>query len=87
MARILMVSSEAAPFAKTGGLGDVLGGKLAVDRLTWAGVIAGDAAKHLVRRPRWVTVPRGEDSRCFGLRGTKVLKFWHLPLAIARLVC
>lgn len=39
---------------------DIIGGKLAVDRLTWAGVIAGDAVKHIVRRPRWVAVKPGE---------------------------
>lgn len=39
---------------------DILGGKIVVDRLTWAGVIAGDARKHIVRRPRWVPVKPGE---------------------------
>lgn len=33
---------------------DILGGKLVVDRLIWAGVIAGDQRKHIVRVPRWV---------------------------------
>lgn len=39
---------------------DVLGGKVVVDRLIWAGVIAGDAQKHIVRRPRWVPVKPGQ---------------------------
>jgi hypothetical protein len=39
---------------------DILGGKLIVDRLIWAGVIAGDQAKHIVRVPRWVRAKPGE---------------------------
>lgn len=39
---------------------DILGGKLVVDRLIWAGVIAGDQRKHIVRVPRWVQCKPGE---------------------------
>jgi hypothetical protein len=39
---------------------DILGGKLVVDRLIWAGVIAGDQRKHIVRVPRWVQCKPGD---------------------------
>ena len=51
---------------------DILGGKLVVDRLTWAGVIAGDQRKHLVRVPRWVRCKPGEgklDVRVYEMHG------------------
>ena len=38
---------------------DILGGKLVVDRLIWAGVIAGDDRTKLVRMPRWVRCAPG----------------------------
>jgi hypothetical protein len=38
---------------------DILGGKLVVDRLIWAGVIAGDNRAQLVRLPRWVRCAPG----------------------------
>lgn len=51
---------------------DILGGKLVVDRLLWAGVIAGDQRKHLVRIPRWVPSKPGEgrlDVRVYEMNG------------------
>lgn len=39
---------------------DILGGKLVVDRLIWAGVIAGDDRSQLGRIPRWVRCPPGQ---------------------------
>lgn len=39
---------------------DILGGKLVVDRLIWAGVIAGDDRTKLVRVPRWVRCSPGD---------------------------
>ncbi len=39
---------------------DILGGKLVVDRLIWAGVIAGDTRKLLVRMPRWERAKPGQ---------------------------
>lgn len=39
---------------------DILGGKLSVDRMIWAGVLAGDQRKHLGRRCRWVPAKPGQ---------------------------
>lgn len=39
---------------------DVAGGKLPIDRLVVAGVLAGDSAKWLDRRARWEPAPTGE---------------------------
>lgn len=39
---------------------DILGGKLIVDRLIWAGVLAGDSRKLLGRIPRWERSKPGE---------------------------
>lgn len=53
---------------------DILGGKLIVDRLTWAGVIAGDQRKHLIRVPRWVQCKPGEgklDVRVYEIHGAR----------------
>jgi hypothetical protein len=38
---------------------DVLGGKIAVDRLVQAGILAGDAAKDLEREAAWIQAPPG----------------------------
>src|SRR5215469_14980586 len=52
MARVLMVASEAAPFAKTGGLGDVLGSlPPALARL-------GDEVAVVLPRYRGMALPR-----------------------------
>ena len=50
---------------------DILGGKLVVDRLTWAGVIAGDQRKQLVRIPRWVRAKPDE--------GKLVVRVYEMP--------
>jgi len=52
MARVLMVASEAAPFAKSGGLGDVLGS------LPPALVRLGDEVAVVLPRYRGMTLPR-----------------------------
>ena len=39
---------------------DAIGGKTPVDRLTIAGVLAGDSHKHLVREATWVRAKPGE---------------------------
>lgn len=39
---------------------DVMGGKLPIDRLVLAGVLAGDSAKWLERRARWEPAPTGQ---------------------------
>jgi hypothetical protein len=36
---------------------DILGGKLLIDRLVWAGIIRGDSGEDIVRRGRWVKAP------------------------------
>lgn len=41
---------------------DTSGGKLLIDRLVWAGVLAGDAAAHVLRRARWEQAPPGQGT-------------------------
>ena len=38
---------------------DILGGKLLIDRLVWAGVIRGDSGEDIIRRGRWVKAAPG----------------------------
>lgn len=39
---------------------DILGGKMVLDRLVWAGVIAGDSGKKVMRRGRWIPCLPGD---------------------------
>lgn len=39
---------------------DASGGKLVIDRLVWAGVLAGDSTAHVLRRARWEPAPPGQ---------------------------
>ncbi len=39
---------------------DTIGGKVPIDRLVHAGIIAGDSRKHIVRQAAWKYAPRGE---------------------------
>jgi hypothetical protein len=41
---------------------DVLGGKVPIDRMVLAGVLAGDTAKVLHREARWVQAPKNEGT-------------------------
>lgn len=41
---------------------DASGGKLVIDRLVWAGVLAGDATAHVLRRARWEPAPPGQGT-------------------------
>lgn len=41
---------------------DVIGGKIAVDRLVQAGILGGDTAKHVERRAAWKPAPPGKGS-------------------------
>ena len=36
---------------------DILGGKLLIDRLVWAGILRGDSGADIIRRGRWVKAP------------------------------